>query len=185
MERLSGKLLIDTYSKRSQTLMEKGKELEKLTGAYVIIYTARPESIVYNRHRDFISDNLRTMDAILASRISGALKEIDGTAIKVAGIAQPAFNSRKKARITKCAQTADVEQQISSLVQRDASLSSEGGETNVYAKGVEYENALGAASARGQETVVRLLLDHGAGINARWGDYGTALHAASMAGHII
>jgi len=57
-ERLSGKLLVDTYSKRSKTLIEKvristfnqlrlftrplqGRELEQLTGAYVVIYTAR------------------------------------------------------------------------------------------------------------------------------------------------
>ncbi|KIM82156.1 hypothetical protein PILCRDRAFT_470063 [Piloderma croceum F 1598] len=33
LKRLSGKPLIDTYSKRSQTLIEKGRELEELTGA--------------------------------------------------------------------------------------------------------------------------------------------------------
>lgn len=69
MERLSGKLLVDTYSKRSQTLVEKvptppflctqlqflheclqAKELEKLTDAYVVVYTARfyNHSFIYN-----------------------------------------------------------------------------------------------------------------------------------------
>jgi len=45
LNRLSGKALIDTYSKRSRTLMEKSRELEELTGAYVVIYTARPVTV--------------------------------------------------------------------------------------------------------------------------------------------
>jgi hypothetical protein len=57
------------------------------------------------------------------------------------------------------------------LLEGDPNSNSKGQE-NVYAKGVEYENALGAASARGQETIVRLLLDHGADVNGEWGDYG-------------
>src|ERR1700733_9786195 len=76
----------------------QGKELEKLTGAYVAIYTARyitqflndiyrelehrqrfyrPESVENKKHRLFISDNLQNADSILAERISGALNDIN------------------------------------------------------------------------------------------------------------
>jgi len=177
--------------------------LEKLTGAYVAIYTARyvtqflnviyreperqkrfyrPEN-VGNRHRLFVSDNLQNAGSILAERISGALDDINATAIQVARITQPAAApSRKKARTLDSDESPDAEQGASSLTKKDAGPSPED-EPNIYAHGVEYENALGAASARGQETVVRLLLDHGVDVNAEWGNYGTALYAASQEGH--
>jgi ankyrin repeat protein len=47
----------------------------------------------------------------------------------------------------------------------------------------EYGNALQAASARGHEQVVKLLLDKGADLNAQGGEYGNALQAAAARGH--
>lgn len=49
--------------------------------------------------------------------------------------------------------------------------------------GGEYGNALQAASYRGHEAVVRLLLDKGAKVNTQSGYYGNALQAASSGGH--
>lgn len=46
-----------------------------------------------------------------------------------------------------------------------------------------YGNPLQAASARGHEQTVRLLLDAGAEVNTQGGDYGNALQAASFEGH--
>ena len=46
-----------------------------------------------------------------------------------------------------------------------------------------YGNALQAASSRGHETVVRLLLDAGVNVNAQSGFYGNALQVASEEGH--
>ena len=55
--------------------------------------------------------------------------------------------------------------------------------TDVNAQGGEYGNALQAASARGHEKVVQILLDKGAGVNAQGGEYSNALQAASAHGH--
>ena len=48
---------------------------------------------------------------------------------------------------------------------------------------MEYGDALQAASERGHEKMVRLLLEEGADINAQDGEYGNALQAASYGGH--
>src|SRR5271155_2404934 len=53
----------------------------------------------------------------------------------------------------------------------------------VNAQGGYYGNALQAASYRGHEQVVQMLLDKGADVNAQGGEYGNALQAASVAGH--
>jgi hypothetical protein len=53
---------------------------------------------------------------------------------------------------------------------------------NVNAQGEFYGNALQAASGRGHEAVVKLLLDAGADVNAQGGFYGNALQAASGRG---
>ena len=53
---------------------------------------------------------------------------------------------------------------------------------NINAQGGEYGNALQAASYRGHEKVVQILLDKGADINAQGGRYGNALQAASYRG---
>ena len=50
-------------------------------------------------------------------------------------------------------------------------------------QGGEYGNPLQAASARGHEAVVRLLLEKDVDVNAEGGYYGTALQAASAGGH--
>ncbi|TGZ80703.1 hypothetical protein EX30DRAFT_349243 [Ascodesmis nigricans] len=42
-------------------------------------------------------------------------------------------------------------------------------------------NVLQVAAARGSEELVRLLLDHGANVNARSGSYGAALYATAAA----
>ncbi|PPQ87732.1 hypothetical protein CVT26_010270 [Gymnopilus dilepis] len=47
----------------------------------------------------------------------------------------------------------------------------------------EYDNALIAASSRGHEAIVKLLLDKEADVNAQGGIYGNALQAASYRGH--
>jgi ankyrin repeat protein len=49
--------------------------------------------------------------------------------------------------------------------------------------GMNYSNALYAASARGHKLVVKLLLDTGANVNAQGGHYGNALYAASTGGY--
>jgi ankyrin repeat protein len=46
----------------------------------------------------------------------------------------------------------------------------------------EYGNALQAASYRGYEVIVKLLLDKGADVNAQGGCFDNALHAASWMG---
>ena len=53
----------------------------------------------------------------------------------------------------------------------------------INAQGGYYGNALQAASTRGYEQVVRLLIDKGAEVNTRGGKYGNALRAASTRGH--
>ncbi|KAB5572198.1 hypothetical protein GE09DRAFT_1098657 [Coniochaeta sp. 2T2.1] len=50
---------------------------------------------------------------------------------------------------------------------------------SVNALGGIYGTALQTASYRGDEAVVRLLLNKGANVNAKGGSYGTALQAAS------
>ncbi|PLB48774.1 Pfs, NACHT and ankyrin domain protein, partial [Aspergillus steynii IBT 23096] len=54
---------------------------------------------------------------------------------------------------------------------------------DINAQGGEYGNALQAASLKGYQDIVRLLLDKGADINAQGGFYGNALHAASLEGY--
>ncbi|EMD86652.1 hypothetical protein COCHEDRAFT_1072198, partial [Bipolaris maydis C5] len=46
----------------------------------------------------------------------------------------------------------------------------------------EYSNALQAASYRGYEAIVKLLLDKGADVNAQGGCFDNALHTASRMG---
>ncbi|KAE9567466.1 hypothetical protein CGMCC3_g16399 [Colletotrichum fructicola] len=53
----------------------------------------------------------------------------------------------------------------------------------VNAQGGEYGNALQAASYRGHQEIVKLLLNQGADVNAQGGGYGNALQAASYRGH--
>ncbi|KAK5045846.1 hypothetical protein LTR84_008939 [Exophiala bonariae] len=54
---------------------------------------------------------------------------------------------------------------------------------DVNAQGGEYGNALVAASSRGYEKVVQMLLDHGADVDAQKGTYATALQVASFQDH--
>lgn len=54
---------------------------------------------------------------------------------------------------------------------------------DVNAQGGDYGNALQAASWRGSEEVVWLLLEKGANVNAQGGEYGNAQQAASHKGH--
>jgi hypothetical protein len=56
-------------------------------------------------------------------------------------------------------------------------------DAKVNAQGGRYGDALYAASARGHEAIVKLLLDKGAEVNAQGGQYGNALQAASARGH--
>jgi len=49
-------------------------------------------------------------------------------------------------------------------------------------KGGEHGNALQAASVRGDDKIVRLLLENGADVNAQSGEYGNSLCAASYWG---
>jgi hypothetical protein len=44
-------------------------------------------------------------------------------------------------------------------------------------------NALHAAAVAGRESVVQLLIENGADVNAQGGQYGNALHAAVLGGH--
>ncbi|KAK7906364.1 hypothetical protein PG985_016370 [Apiospora marii] len=53
---------------------------------------------------------------------------------------------------------------------------------NVNTQGGKYGNALQAASVRGSQEVVRLLLEKGADVHAQGGKYGNALQAASLRG---
>ncbi|KAL4793151.1 hypothetical protein BDV19DRAFT_231391 [Aspergillus venezuelensis] len=53
----------------------------------------------------------------------------------------------------------------------------------INAQGGRYGNALQAASFRGHEKMVQILLDQGADVNAQGGRYGNALQAASSEGH--
>src|SRR5436189_82827 len=53
-------------------------------------------------------------------------------------------------------------------------------DAEVNAEGGSYDNALQAASNRGSEKEVELLLSKGAEVNAQGGLYGNALQAASM-----
>ena len=57
----------------------------------------------------------------------------------------------------------------------------EGVEVNT--QGGQFGNALQAASSRGHQQVVKLLLDQGAEVNAQGGHFGNALQAASSGGH--
>jgi ankyrin repeat protein len=50
-------------------------------------------------------------------------------------------------------------------------------------QGGMYGNALQAASLRGRENIVHLLIEQGANVNVEGGEYGTALQAASLEGH--
>ena len=50
------------------------------------------------------------------------------------------------------------------------------------AKGGEYGNALQAASFKGNEAIVKLLLENGAEVNAKGGKYENALQAALFSG---
>ncbi|KAK5790610.1 hypothetical protein VI817_007897 [Penicillium citrinum] len=54
---------------------------------------------------------------------------------------------------------------------------------NINAQGGEYGNAVQAASFKGHQEIVKLLLDKGADVNAQGGRYGNALYAASFEGH--
>jgi hypothetical protein len=54
---------------------------------------------------------------------------------------------------------------------------------DVNAQGGEYSNALQAASDRGHDKIVDVLLSKGADVNAQGGFYGNALQAASTRGH--
>ncbi|KAF1807850.1 Pfs, NACHT and ankyrin domain protein, partial [Eremomyces bilateralis CBS 781.70] len=54
---------------------------------------------------------------------------------------------------------------------------------DVNAQGGEYGNALQAASSRGHQEIIALLLDKGADVGAQGGLYGNALQAASSGGH--
>ncbi|KAJ9652747.1 hypothetical protein H2198_008019 [Neophaeococcomyces mojaviensis] len=54
---------------------------------------------------------------------------------------------------------------------------------DVSVRGGYYGNALQAASYRGHEKVVQILVDGGADVNTQGGRYGTALQAASCGGH--
>ena len=54
---------------------------------------------------------------------------------------------------------------------------------DVNTQGGEYRNALQAASYRGHEEVVELLLAKGADVNAQSGRYGNALQATSVYGN--
>ena len=54
---------------------------------------------------------------------------------------------------------------------------------DVNAQGGYFGNALHAASYRGHEKVVELLLSKGADVNAQGGHWGNALQAASDGGH--
>ena len=54
---------------------------------------------------------------------------------------------------------------------------------DVNAQGGRYGNALQAASERGHEKAIQILLDKGAEVNAQGGEYGNALQAASQGGH--
>ncbi|KAK8038561.1 hypothetical protein PG993_006972 [Apiospora rasikravindrae] len=56
------------------------------------------------------------------------------------------------------------------------------GRCDVNAQGGEYGNALQAASLRGHQEVVRLLLEKGADVHAQGGQYGNALQAAIAEG---
>jgi hypothetical protein len=61
----------------------------------------RPESIISEKRRNFISDNLRNTDSALAGRISGAVNEINVAATEVARTTQPAGPPHKKPRTSE------------------------------------------------------------------------------------
>ncbi|CUS10752.1 unnamed protein product, partial [Tuber aestivum] len=54
---------------------------------------------------------------------------------------------------------------------------------NANAQGGYHSNALQAAAYQGNESVVRLLLEHGAEVNVQGGNYGNALQAAAYQGN--
>jgi hypothetical protein len=97
------------------------------------------------KHCLFISDNLRDTDSTLAKRILGAIEEINATAIEVVCMAEPVASSCKSTRTLDSDLFSDAEQVASLLIKKAGSSSKH--EMNVYAQGVQYENALGAASA--------------------------------------
>jgi ankyrin repeat protein len=53
----------------------------------------------------------------------------------------------------------------------------------VNAQGGDYGNVLQAASAKGHDKVVQMLMVAGAHVNAQGGLHGNALYAASLGGH--
>jgi ankyrin repeat protein len=63
---------------------------------------------------------------------------------------------------------------------RAASLGDDIGEKE---EGVDYGTALQAACIGCNPTIVRLLLESGADVDAQWGDYGNAIQTASILGH--
>jgi ankyrin repeat domain-containing protein 50 len=62
-------------------------------------------------------------------------------------------------------------------------LISSGADINEYSPAIRYGNALGAAVSYRNESVVQLLLDKGAGINAQGRYFGNALQAAARYGY--
>jgi ankyrin repeat protein len=79
----------------------------------------------------------------------------------------------------------DVEEQVKAARShshgRRLRLTEEYSEIDVHRR--KYSEALHEAAVDGKTQIVKLLLDHGADVNARGGPYGSALHAASSKGH--
>jgi ankyrin repeat protein len=55
----------------------------------------------------------------------------------------------------------------------------------VNAQGGKYGNALQAASFRGNEAIISMLLEKGADVNVQGGECGNSLQAASLWGHEV